>query len=226
MSGMRPCHVVSSEHGVFCERGIYIRVGRLTLTYMVVMIMRISRIEVQSYRILQQLTTGILGGKLPRIIWRARPTASATKGHAYEGSGAPTRRAARRNGQLHLWLSQVENWSLKQTPVSRYGRFSVFPSNLTQHLPSLSHTTRPQKKATGCALASESFRLPYRTSKHVEIESRSRSRYSEIESLTQRIARDWVIVRRKNTKRQLSSRRSRWSYFKQKWCPVRLLFST
>ena len=79
MSGMRPCHVVSSEHGVFCERGIYIRFGRLTLTYMVVMndmIVRISRIEVQSYRILQQLTTGILGGKLPRIIC-ARPTARA-----------------------------------------------------------------------------------------------------------------------------------------------------
>ena len=83
MSGIWPCDVVSSEHGVFCECDICIRVGRLTLTYMVVMndmIVRISRIEVQSYRILHQLTTGILGGKLPRIIWRARPTASATTG--------------------------------------------------------------------------------------------------------------------------------------------------
>jgi len=39
MSGIWPCDVVSPEHGVFCEREICIRVGRLTLTYMVVMIM-------------------------------------------------------------------------------------------------------------------------------------------------------------------------------------------
>ena len=72
-----------------------------------------------------------------------------------------------------------------------------YQSNLTQHLPSLSHTTRPHTRAHGGRLRlDESFRLPYRTSRNVEMESRSRSRYSEIESLTERIARDWVLVRR------------------------------
>jgi len=72
----------------------------------------------------------------------------------------PTKLANKSHSQL--WLSQIENWSSKHTAVSRYRRFSVFPSNLTQHLPSLGGTGRCSNRLCRLRLG-ESFRLPYRT---------------------------------------------------------------
>ena len=63
MSGMRPCHVVSSEHGVFCERGIYIRVGRLTLTYMIVMNDRLCVFQELKYKAIESYNS------LPLASW-------------------------------------------------------------------------------------------------------------------------------------------------------------
>ena len=92
MSGMRPCHVVSSEHGVFCERGIYIRVGRLTLTYMVVMNDRLCVFQELKYKAIESYTSLPLASwvESSRVSYGAHGLRRArVREIPYEGSGAP-----------------------------------------------------------------------------------------------------------------------------------------
>ena len=94
MSGMRPCHVVSSEHGVFCECDICIRVGRLTLTYMVVMNDRLCVFQELKYKAIESYTSLPLASwvESSRVSYGAHGLRRARRQrNPYEGSGAPTR---------------------------------------------------------------------------------------------------------------------------------------
>ena len=111
MSGMRPCHVVSSEHGVFCERGIYIRVGRLTLTYMVVMNDRLCVFQELKYKAIESYTSLPLASwvESSRVSYGAHGLRRARRREiVYEGSGARP-----------PWLSQPTSRKAVKRPMSR-----------------------------------------------------------------------------------------------------------
>ena len=126
-----------------------------------------------------------------------------------------------------VWLSQIEKSSSKHTTVSRYRRLSVFPSNLTQHLPSLGGTGRCSNRLCRLRLGA-SFRLPYRTPNMLRWNLDLARDTSEIPARYSAHSSGMAQFLRACDTANESSRRDApdGHGFKQKWFPYRLHFST